>query len=253
MIRTILVDDEPSGLFTLNKMLQEYCPELKVVAECEDAATAKSKIEMLDPQLVFLDISLAGKNSFDMLEELEIINFEIVFVTAYNQYMLKAFHYSAVDYLAKPIDEELLIDAVKRAEKRIDAHTSNSNISTLLLNLNKSKSGEKLKLCIPSLKGFQVVELKEILYCEAAGSYTNFFFTDQQVICSSKAIYEYEEMLTDSGFIRIHKSYLVNLLHIKEYIRGEGGTVILSNNKQIEVSRRKKDLFIVSMKEFYKY
>ena len=252
MIRTILVDDEPRGLFTLNKMLQEYCPEVKVIAECEDAATAKSKIELLDPQLVFLDISLAGKNSFDMLEELEKINFEIIFVTAFNQYTLKAFQYSAVDYLVKPIDEELLVDAVRRAEKRIAVNIVQSNISTLLSNLNKTKSGEKLKLCIPSLKGFQVVELKEILYCEAAGSYTNFYFSDQQTICSSKAIYEYEEMLSDSGFIRIHKTYLVNFLHVREYIRGEGGQVILSNNKEIEVSRRKKDLFISRMRDFYK-
>lgn len=253
MIRTILVDDEPRGLNTLKKLLQEYCPELKIAAECTDAASAKEKIGLLEPQLVFLDISLQGKTSFDMLAELEKINFEIIFVTAHDQYTLQAFQYSAIDYLVKPIDEDLLLDAVKRAAKRINVSAINYNVSALLHNVSQTGSPQKMKLCIPSLRGFQVVELNNILYCEAAGSYTNFHFSNQPLICSARPIYEYEEMLTDSGFIRIHKSYMVNLLHIKEYVRGEGGIVILSNNQEIEVSRRKRDLFISRMREYYKY
>ncbi len=253
MIRTILVDDEPRGLNTLKKLLQEYCPDLSIVAECADADSAKQQILKLEPQLVFLDISMPGKTSFDMLSELDTVNFEIIFVTAHNQYTLQAFHYSAVDYLVKPIDEDLLADAVKRAIKRINLSAANNNVSALLYNLSKSGSPQKMKLCIPSIRGFQVVELEEILFCEASGSYTNFHFRSDPVICSSRPILEYEEMLADSGFFRIHKSYLVNLLHVKEYIRGEGGMVILSNNNEIEVSRRKKDLFLTRMREFYKY
>ena len=253
MVRTILVDDEPRGLNTLKKLLQEYCSELKVVAECANADSAKEKIELLEPQLVFLDISLPDKSGFDLLAELEKINFEIIFVTAHNQYTLQAFHYSAVDYLVKPIDEDLLVGAVKRAVKRVHVSSINNSISTLLHNISQPGSPGEMKLCIPSIKGFQVVELKNVLFCEASGSYTNFHFTNQPLICSARPIYEYEEMLADSGFIRIHKSYMVNLLHIKEYIRGEGGMVILSNAREIEVSRRKKDLFISRMKEFYKY
>lgn len=253
MIRTILVDDEPRGLNTLKKLLQEYCPELKIVAECADADSAKEKIETLEPQLVFLDISLPGKSSFDMLTEMEQINFEIIFVTAHNEYTLQAFRYSAVDYLVKPIDEDLLADAVKRATKKIAAASVNNNIHTLLHNIQKPTSNQEMKLCIPSLKGFQVVDLKDILFCEASGSYTNFYFTNNSTICSAKPIYEYEELLSDAGFVRIHKSYLVNLLHIKEYVRGEGGSVILSNSKEVEVSRRRKDIFLNRMKEFYKF
>lgn len=253
MIRTILVDDEPRGMNTLKKLLQEYCPELRIIAECNDADSAKDKIELLEPQLVFLDISMPGKSGFDLLMELEQINFEIIFVTAHNEYTLQAFRYSATDYLVKPIDEDLLTGAVKRAIKRIAAAAINNNITTLLHNIQKPQSGQDAKLCIPSLKGFQVVDLKNILFCEASGSYTNFHFVDQNSICSAKPIYEYEELLADAGFVRIHKSYLVNLLHIKEYIRGEGGSVILSNNTEVEVSRRKKDLFLSSMKSFYKY
>jgi len=253
MVRTILIDDEPRGLNTLRSLLREYCPELKVVAECTDADSAKEKIEILEPQLIFLDISLPGKTGFDLLAELERINFEIIFVTAHNQYTLQAFRYSAIDYLMKPIDEDLLTDAVKRAVKRISVSSINENIRTLLYNLQKPKSRQEMKLCIPSLQGFQVVELKDILFCEASGSYTGFYFTDKHHVISAKPIHEYEELLADAGFVRIHKSYLINLLHVKEYVRGEGGVVILSNDKEVEVSRRKKDIFLGRIKEFYKF
>ena len=253
MIRTILVDDEPRGLNTLKKLLQEYCPEIKVIAECTDAESAKDKIELLEPQLAFLDISLPGKTSFDLLSELDKINFEIIFVTAHNKYALDAFHYSAIDYLMKPIDEDILIDAVRRAVKRVAMNSVNNNVSTLLHNLQKAQVPQEMKLCIPSLKGFQVVELKDILYCEASGSYTNFFFVDKHSICTAKTIHDYEDLLEDAGFVRIHKSFLVNLLHVKEYLRGEGGSVILSNGHEVEVARRKKDLLIAKMKEYYKY
>ena len=253
MIKTILVDDEPRGLCTLKTLLNEYCPELKIVAECSEAESAKEKIELLAPQLAFLDISLPGKNSFDLLAELGQIDFEIIFVTAHNEYTLQAFHYSAVDYLMKPIDEDLLADAVRRAVKRITVNTINNNVSTLLHNLHKTQSPQEMKLCIPSLKGFQVVELKDILYCEASSSYTNFHFANKHTICTAKSIHEYEELLADAGFVRIHKSYLINLLHVKEYIKGEGGSVILTGGNEIEVSRRKKDIFLTQMKEFYKF
>lgn len=253
MIRTILVDDEPRGLFALQQMLSTYCPAIKVVAQCSHADQAKQMIELHEPQLVFLDISLPGKNSFDMLEEMESVNFEIIFVTAHDDYVLKAFHYSAIDFLVKPIDEDLLMDAVRRAQKRIERDAMSQNIGTLLFNLNKKNGSQPMKLCIPSLKGFQVVELQDILYCEASGSYTTFYFQQQPSICSARPIFEYENLLADSGFFRVHKSFLVNLQHIREYQRGEGGTVVLTNNKEIEVSRRKKDAFISCIREFHKF
>jgi two-component system LytT family response regulator len=253
MVRTILVDDERSGLNTLRKLLQVYCPELKIVAECEDADTAREKIELLDPQLVFLDVSLPGKSSFDLLAELRNINFEIIFVTAHHEYALRAFRYSAVDYLVKPVDEDILAESVKRALKRINTVTAHDNILTLVDNVQNREVRREMKLCIPSLNGFRVVEMKDILYCEASGSYTNFILSENNIICSAKPIYEYDELLSDAGFVRIHKSYLVNLLHVKEYIRGEGGSVILSGNKEVVVSRRKKEYFLDRMNQFYKF
>ncbi len=215
MIRTILVDDEPRGINTLKKLLQEYCPEIKIIAECPDAETAKEKIELLEPQLLFLDISLPRKSSFDLLAEMDSIHFEIIFVTAHNEYTLQAFHYSAVDYLMKPIDEDLLLDAVRRAGQRIALKSTNNNVTAFLHNLQKTHVPQEMKLCIPSVKGFQVVDLKDILYCEATGSYTNFYFTDKHMICSAKTIHVYEDLLSD-GFIPHSPSYLINLLHVKE-------------------------------------
>ena len=253
MYRTILVDDEPSGLNTLKKLLQEYCPDLRIVAECSDADSGREMIELLEPHIVFLDISLPGKSGFDMLSELAKTNFEIIFVTAHNEYTLQAFRYSAVDYLVKPIDEDLLVNAVNRAVKRISSATMNVNVNTLLHNISRSPASQDSKLCIPSVKGFQVVELKDILYFDASGSYTNIFFADGSSVCASKPILEYEELLSDAGFVRIHKSSLVNLTHIREYLRGEGGSVVLNNNVELEVSRRKKELFLSKIKSFYKF
>jgi two-component system, LytTR family, response regulator len=252
-IKTILVDDESRGLTSLQKLLQLNCESVEIIACCSNAAEANDKITQLKPQLVFLDIAMSETNGFDLLHNLPAINFEIIFVTAHSNYMTQAFRFSAVDYLLKPVDDELLTEAVRRVAKKIDNKTAGQNIETFLHNIQHKSGSQKMKLCIPSLKGFQVVEIQTIIYCEASSNYTNFHFTNRPVICSSKPIHEYEELLQDCNFIRTHKSFLVNLEHVKEYIRGEGGTIILSNNHEVEVSRRKKDLLMTRMKEYYKF
>ena len=252
-LQTILVDDEPRGLSSMQKLLQLNCPDVEVIATSSNADDAIEKIGRIKPDLVFLDISMPVKNGFDLLKELKDVPFEVVFVTAHNNFMIEAFHFSAIDYLLKPVDDELLADAVKRAKKRILEKAGSKNIETFLYNVQQKQSSQNMKLCIPSLKGFQVVELNDILYAESSGNYTNFHFASKQSICSSKPMHEYEELLSDAGFIRIHKSYLVNLLHVKEYIRGEGGSVKLTSGQELEVARRKKDLFLNKMKQFYKY
>lgn len=252
-VRTILVDDEPRGLNSMERLLQMHCPDVETIATCSNVDEAIEKINRLQPDLVFLDIAMPVKDGFDLLKELGEIHFEVIFVTAHNQFMIEAFHFSAIDYLLKPIDDDLLIEAVKRAKKRIVEKTGSKNIDAFLHNVQQKKGAANMKLCIPSLKGFKVVELSDLLYAEAAGNYTNFYFSNQQALCSSKPIHEYEELLSDAGFYRIHKSFLVNLLHVKEYIRGEGGSVILSNTKEVEVARRKKDDFLEKMKSYFKY
>lgn len=249
----MLADDEPRGLSSLKKLLEFNCPELEIVATCSSADEAKEKIDLLKPDLVFLDIAMPEKNGFDLLEGFNHIDFEIIFVTAHSDFMLQAIRFSAVDYLLKPVEDNLLTEAVKRAIKRIEEKSPGSQLETLLYNMRSAEGGQKLKLCIPSLKGFQVIKLSEIIYCEASSNYTNFHFTNKSLICASKPIHEYETLLEDSGFVRVHKSFLVNIEHVKEYQRGEGGQVIMSNNDVVEVSRRKKELLIAKMKEHYKF
>jgi two-component system LytT family response regulator len=252
-MRTILVDDEPRGLNSIQKLLQMNCPDVNIVALCSSADEAIDKINSLQPNLVILDIAMPVKDGFDLLRELDDIHFEVIFVTAHNQFMIEAFHFSAIDYLLKPVDDDLLVSAIERAKKRIAEKAGSKNIETFLYNVQQKQTPLNMKLCLPSLKGFQVVDLDNILYAESAGNYTNFHFDNKHTICTSKPIYEYEELLSDAGFVRIHKSYLVNLVHVKEYVKGEGGSVVLSNGNEVEVSRRKKDLFLSKMKEFYKF
>jgi two-component system LytT family response regulator len=252
-IKAILIDDEPRGLTSLQKLLEINCPGVAVVGLASSAEEAKEKITELKPQLVFIDIAMPGKTGFDLLKDFDVVNFEIIFVTAHNSYAIQAFHFSAVDYLLKPVDEELLVEAVKRAERRIEEKTSGQHIETLMHNIGQKDSPHKMKLCIPSVKGFQVIDIQDIIYCEASSNYTNIHFTNRPFICASRPIHEYEELLEDSSFARIHKSYVINLEHVKEYMRGEGGSILLSNGKELEVSRRKKEDFFKKMKMYFKY
>jgi two-component system, LytTR family, response regulator len=252
-IKTLLVDDEPRGLSSLKKLLEFNCPELEIIGTASSADEAKEMIKHLTPELVFLDIAMPEKTGFDLLNELGSISFEIIFVTAHNDFMLQAFRFSAVDYLLKPVEDNLLTEAVKRAVTRIEEKSDGGNMEALLHNLRNKEGSQKMKMCIPSIKGFQVVKLSEIIYCEASSNYTLFHFTGRPQIVASKPIHEYEGLLEDCGFVRIHKSFVINLEHVKEYVRGEGGIVVLSNGMDLEVSRRKKELFLGRMKEFYKY
>lgn len=252
-IKTILVDDEPRGLSSLQKLLSYNCPEVEVMATCSSADEARQQIEQWRPQLVFLDICMPEKTGLDLLREMDPVDFEIIFVTAHNDFILQAFHFSAVDYLLKPVEDNLLVEAVKRAAKRIGEKTRETNLDTLVYNLQHKEGGQKLKMCIPSIRGFQVVKLSDIIYCEASGNYTNFHFAGQPLICASKPIHEYESLLEDCGFVRTHKTFLINIEHVKEYQRGEGGYVIMSDGAQVEVSRRKKDLLMAKMKSYYKF
>jgi two-component system, LytTR family, response regulator len=252
-ITTILIDDEIRGLSSLQKLLQLHCPEVEVIATATNATEAIEKITELSPQLIFLDIAMPEKNGLELLKDMPSIHFEIIFVTAHNNYMLQAFHFSAIDYLLKPVEDDLLKEAVKRAGRRIEEKSNPQSMETLLYNVQRLNMPQKMKLCILSVKGFQVVTISDIIYCEASSNYTNFYFSNRTPICTSRPIHEYDEILGDSNFIRVHKSYLVNVEHIKEYLRGEGGSVLLSNGQEIEVARRKKDILMAKLKTYYKF
>ena len=252
-MRAILVDDEPDGIRTLKKMLELNCPEVKIEATCSNAMAAKQMLEEIQPDVVFLDVRMPGKSGLDMLSELSTMNFEVIFVTAHNEYLLQALQFSAVDYLMKPVDEDRLVEAVQRVEKRLTLKKTAVQAETLLHNINKTGFPLEMRLCLPTQKGFTIVKLEEIIYCEAQRSYTLFRFANNKSTMVSKPLFDYDRLLSDTVFFRVHKSFLINLMHVKEYARGEGGTVIMSNGMEIEVSRRKKEQFLDKVKAYFKY
>jgi two-component system LytT family response regulator len=203
--------------------------------------------------VVFLDIQMPGKSGIEMISEFKDRDFEVIFVTAHNEYVLQALQYSAADYLLKPVDEDRLIEAVQRAERRLQEGKKEELAETLLYNISKAGQPSEMRLCLPTLKGFIILKLDDIVYCEAERSYTIFHLEDKKTVTVSKPLVEYESMLAGTSFFRVHKSFLINLRHVKEYQRGEGGIVIMSNNAEIEVSRRKKELFLLKIKEVFKY
>lgn len=252
-MQAILVDDEPDGIRTLQKLLELHCPNINVIATCNSATDARQKILQLSPDVVFLDIQMPGKTGLDLLTELDEKQFEVIFVTAHNEYMLQALQYSAADYLLKPVDEDRLIEAVQRVEKRLETGKREEHTKALLHNLSKAGSPSEMRLCLPTLKGFIVLKLDDIIYCEAERSYTIFHLEGNKTVTVSKPLLEYDQILEGTSFLRIHKSFLINLNHVKEYQRGEGGTVIMSDNAEIEVSRRKKDMFLLRVKEAFRF
>ncbi len=238
MIKALIIDDEEDARQMLNLALRRYCSNVKVLALCESAHEGLDKIETLRPNLVFLDVQMPVMSGFDMLEKVPNPNFEVIFVTAYNQYAIKAIKFSALDYLLKPIDVEELVSSVERVSER----TNQKAVPYHSLLTNMHLGPKKLKrLAIPIENGLVIQEVDDIIYCEADGSYTKLFLLDGSRLLVSKNIKEFENMLAESAFCRIHHSFLVNTGHIKKYVRGEGGYVEVTGEKHLSVSRRRKD------------
>jgi two-component system LytT family response regulator len=252
-MKAILVDDEADGIRTLKKMLEQHCTQVEIVGTSSSANMARQQIEDLAPDIVFLDIQMPGKSGLELLTELSLKDFEVIFVTAHNEYMLQALQYSAADYLLKPVDEDRLVEAVQRVEKRLEEDKKEERTDALLHNLSKSGNPAEMRLCLPTLKGFIVLKLDEIIYCEAERSYTIFHLEGKKTVTVSRPLIDYDNLLKDTTFLRIHKSFLINLHHVKEYQKGEGGMVILSDGTEIEVSRRKKEQFLLKIREVFRY
>jgi len=197
--------------------------------------------------LVFLDIEMPFGNAFDLLEKLEDINFEIVFVTAFSQYAIQAFNMSAAHYLLKPLAIEELIQAVDKVKKR-QMQAQEFNHTRILLDNISSANATKQKVVLPLMDGFKVARLDTVLYCEADTNFTRFHFKDgsKEMICRN--LKYYSEVLEEHGFCRVHRSYLINMDYVKQYIKGKGGTIILENNQQIQVSNTRKQAFLDQFK-----
>lgn len=240
LISALIVDDEKDSRESLQSYLGKYCPEVRVVGTCPDIQSAAEAIEAHQPQLVFLDIEMPYGNAFDLLDQLESIDFEIVFVTAYSQYAIPALNLSAAYYLLKPIDIDELIAAVAKVRAQLQEQDRLVRAAVLREHLQ----GRPHRLVLPLIDGFEVVEAADILYCEAADNFTRFYLSSgaQHLIC--RKLKFYEGLLEAQGFCRIHRSTLVNLSFVQRYIKGKGGTVVLKNGKELSVAQSKKVVFL---------
>ncbi|QLG44383.1 LytR/AlgR family response regulator transcription factor [Costertonia aggregata] len=241
MIKAILIDDEAKARQGLRLVLEKYCPAVAILALCESPEIGLEKIKTLKPDLVFLDVQMPKMSGFDVLERIPEINFEVIFVTAYDRYAIKAIKFSALDYLLKPIDVDELVAAVNKISLK---QQDKSHQYKSLFNNVKSDSEKLKRLAIPSDNEIIMQPIADIIYCEADSSYTTLFLTNKKKITVSKTLKEFENILPETDFCRIHHSTLVNMAHVVKYIKGEGGYVIISNDGHLNVSRRKKEHFL---------
>jgi two-component system LytT family response regulator len=243
MIRAIIIEDQEASTKILTDMLLQHFKNIKVLAECRNNAEAKSAIEDLHPDLVFSDVELGNETVFTMLQQLSEIDFEILFTTGYDRYAIQAIKFAALDYLVKPFTEEDLAIAIDHFQQRQLNKQNVQQFEALFHNLKLYRNDLK-KIALPTFSGLTVFPVKEIIHCKAEVNYTNFYFTSGRKLLVIKTLKEYEELLNDCNFIRVHKSHLINLHHVKTYTKGEGGTVTMSDGTVVDVSRRKKDEFL---------
>lgn len=247
MITAIIVDDEEKSLSTLTKFLLDYCPEIELKGTANNISDAKELIEAQQPQLVFLDIEMPYGTGFDLLDILDEINFETIFVTAYSQYAIDAFRYSSIDYLLKPVNIEHLKNAVKKAEQRIEHKMIAINYQLLLDNLRDKKILEQ-KIQLSGSNEQYIVKVNDILYCIADRSYTLVYMSNKRKFHSSKNLKYFEEVLSTDIFCRIHHSHLININHIARIVKGPGGSVVMNDGAELEISIRRKDDFLKMIK-----
>jgi two-component system, LytTR family, response regulator len=250
-ITAIIIDDEQNARFNLKILIEDFCPEVNVIGEAESAEQARALIEEQKPDLLFLDINMPNEDGFDLLESIEDKNFSVIFITAHNQYALKAIKAGAIDYLEKPIDVEDLQKAVAKISGSSEK-IGNIDVESIRSILDKYQNESKVDtIAIPTLTGYEIIKTADIIRLEADESYTKIFLNDGKKCTSSMTIARYEKVLNKNVFFRVHKSHIINTRdHLKEFNRHEGNVAIMDNGTAIPVSRRKLTEFINAIKTF---
>ncbi len=245
-IKAIIIDDEEHAAQRLSELLTKHCKQsIKLAGSFLSINDGLHAIKVLQPQLVFLDVHIHDQTGFDLLEQLPDKNFDIIFVTAYEKYAIQAFKCSAVDYLLKPVDPDDLMQAVEKVQRRSPEAELTKKIYTLLENVNQLKQyTPPKKIMVPTISGFELLPVIDIIRCESNINYTTIFVKDRQKLVVAKTLKEFEEMLGEYNFYRIHNSHLINMAYIKSYHRGKGGSVIMIDNTELEVSTRRKEEFL---------
>ncbi len=245
MIRSIIIDDEQHCVRALLSDLQQHCPSIEVVDSCSSAKEGIMAIKKLNPDLVFLDVEMPWMNGFEMLEVLGEINFSIIFTTAHGEFAAKAFRISAIDYLLKPIDANDLKAAVQKVEKKMEEGNSVQHISNLLRNMRQP--GGEQKIALPQREGYEFVDVSSIVYLTAEGAYTKVYIKDKKTMLISRTLGDVEELLPPEMFQRIHHSTLVNVTYISQFLRTDGGYVVLKNGEKLSVSKAKKEMLMARL------
>ena len=238
-IKAIIIEDEQHNRENLLQMITGHCPEVEIVAVCSSANEGRNSIVTNHPDLIFLDIEMPGGNGFSLLENLPRIDFEVIFVTAYDFYGIKAIKFSALDYLLKPVDTADLIAAVEKAKNKIRQKQENLRLRNMLENTYRSNADKMLALSMSDKVEF--IEVATIVRCESDGNYTAFYLKNGEKLLISKTLKEYDELLFPYGFLRVHQSHLINLKEIKSFIKTDGGYIKMKDGSSVSISRQRRE------------
>lgn len=248
MMKTLIIDDEQSNVENLKTLIQKYCPSLTIVGSANNVEMAIQQIELHQPNLLLLDIQMGTETGFDLLRLLPVKDFELIFITAHNEYGIDAIKFAAVDYLLKPIDISELILAINKAVDRIATRQTAQQLNFLLSHLKSAETGPS-KIALPQLREIRYVSTGDIIRCEADNSYTLFYLSNMEKILVCRSLKEYSEILTPINFLRTHQSHLVNRIFIKSWIKEDGGMLLLTNGDKIPVSKPNKTTVQASLNQ----
>ena len=242
MIKAVIIDDEQHSIDTLKWKLENYCPEVEVVAAFDNPASGVAYLQKTPPGLLFLDIEMPMLNGFDVLEELgRDLPFDIIFTTAYDNFGIQAVKFSALDYLLKPVQNKELKEAIEKHIKKTQQKIPAEQIDVLLNNVHAERKGKVGKIALASKESIEFVEAQDIICCEANSNYTNVYMDEDRKRVISRTLKEFEDMLLPHNFFRPHNSFLINLKRVREFIRGDGGYLVMENKMKIPVSKGRKE------------
>jgi len=244
MIKAIIIDDEQHCITRLSGLLDEhFAHTIFLAGSFQSIEDALIGIKNIQPDLLFLDVQIQDQTGFDLLKKIDGIDFEIIFTTAYEKYAVQAFRFSALDYLLKPVDTDDLKIAIHKLKEKISKNDTAGKLDVLFHNL-KNLQGISKRICVPVVNGLVFLQVNDIIRCQSDINYTTIFLKDNKSLVVAKTLKEFESMLEDYNFFRIHNSHMINLNYIKSYNKGKGGYVIMTDNSSVEVSTRRKDEFL---------
>jgi two-component system, LytTR family, response regulator len=246
-LTTVIIDDEPDAVDFISTIVREYCTELEIKGTAHNVKDGVQIIKDIIPDLLFLDVEMPNGTGFDLLTYFPEKNFDVIFITAFNHYAIRAIKFSAVDYILKPINIEEFIESVNRVIHKHKTVSGNENLEVLLENIRTSNP---TRLVIPTSDGREYLNPKDIIRIEADRSYSWFFISDKRKILVSKHLKEFQDLLNDRNFFRPHNSHLINLDYVRKFVRNDGGYIIMSDGSQIPISRTRKDLFLDHMSRY---